>query len=392
MANVESCELTGGRLCVGAFVANVAEKPLANFAQEGIQLVGFAFGDQFDATIGEIANVTADFVAASDRVRRVSKPDALHSPGILYGATLSSADFHAALTCRVDRKPTSKVYPWRASAASLDQSPQLFYCPPAMNFRIQMRADVYLVVLLALTLHVGLCSGTEPSSASGKSTAELASILVLRDGGVLTGSVSRIDDGYLIKRSGTEIQVPTAKVLIACRTLAEGYEARRAEVNLASVESHLSLAAWCLTHGLKPQAARELADVRALEPDHPRLALLERRLAAAESVATSNHSANQRLPGTPIATAPPDVRESHASPLATETDLSGPVVERFTRKVQPILVNNCTTSGCHHRGGSQQFQLDRASCTDSRIGAPPCKISQPRSRLWTGSNRTLVRC
>ena len=80
---------TGGRLHIGALVANVAEKPLANFAQERIQLVRFAFGDQFDATIGEIANVTADFVAASDRVRRVSKPDALHSPGILHGATLS---------------------------------------------------------------------------------------------------------------------------------------------------------------------------------------------------------------------------------------------------------------------------------------------------------------
>ncbi len=229
-----------------------------------------------------------------------------------------------------------------------------------MKRRIQTRVDVYLVILLALTLHIGLCSGTEPSTASGESTAELASILVLRDGGVLTGNVSRLDDGYLIHRGGTEIQVPTAKVLISCRTLAEGYEARRGEINPASADAHLSLAAWCMMHGLKPQAARELSDVRALEPAHPRLALLERRLAAAEPVATPNHSANQRLPSTPIATAPLDVREFHTSPLATETKLSGPVVERFTRKVQPILVNNCTTSGCHHRGGSEQFQLDRA--------------------------------
>jgi hypothetical protein len=97
MSNVETREFTAGRLHVAAFVANVAEKPLANFAQEGVQLVRLAFGDQFDATIGEIANVTADFVAASDRMRRVSKPDTLHSPGILHGATLSRAGFHAAL-------------------------------------------------------------------------------------------------------------------------------------------------------------------------------------------------------------------------------------------------------------------------------------------------------
>jgi hypothetical protein len=36
------------------------------------------------------------------------------------------------------------------------------------------------------------------------------------------------------------------------------------------------------------------------------------------------------------------------------------VVERFTRKVQSVLVNNCTTSGCHLPGGPQKFQLDRA--------------------------------
>jgi hypothetical protein len=28
--------------------------------------------------------------------------------------------------------------------------------------------------------------------------------------------------------------------------------------------------------------------------------------------------------------------------------------------VQPILVNNCTISGCHQKGGQQEFQLDRA--------------------------------
>jgi hypothetical protein len=35
-------------------------------------------------------------------------------------------------------------------------------------------------------------------------------------------------------------------------------------------------------------------------------------------------------------------------------------VEKFTRKVQPLLVNSCTTSGCHHPASEQSFQLDRA--------------------------------
>ena len=36
------------------------------------------------------------------------------------------------------------------------------------------------------------------------------------------------------------------------------------------------------------------------------------------------------------------------------------MLELFTRKVQPVLVNNCTASKCHQPGGRQSFQLDRA--------------------------------
>jgi hypothetical protein len=50
-----------------------------------------------------------------------------------------------------------------------------------------------------------------------------------------------------------------------------------------------------------------------------------------------------------------------ALPTAANTaELPAGVVEQFTRKVQPVLVNNCSTSGCHQLGGKQSFQLDRA--------------------------------
>jgi hypothetical protein len=50
-----------------------------------------------------------------------------------------------------------------------------------------------------------------------------------------------------------------------------------------------------------------------------------------------------------------------AKPVGTSIrELPPEAIERFTRKVQPVLVNNCTTTGCHQRGGTQKFQLDRA--------------------------------
>jgi hypothetical protein len=225
----------------------------------------------------------------------------------------------------------------------------------------RLQVEVILVFLLTLLLHAGNSSGADTTTASDESTVAPATILVLRDGGVLIGNISRTDSGYLIRRGGSEIQVPSAKVLIACDSLAQGYAARRAEISVPTAESHLSLATWCLKHGLKTHAARELDAVRALEPNHPRLVLLERRLAAEEAAAPSRHLADENPTKATTSTAPPGANDSASTaPTRQVESLSGPVVERFARKVQPILVNNCTTSGCHQRGGSQQFQLDRA--------------------------------
>ncbi len=41
-------------------------------------------------------------------------------------------------------------------------------------------------------------------------------------------------------------------------------------------------------------------------------------------------------------------------------ELPAGAIAQFTRKVQPVLVNNCTTAGCHAPGGGEKFQLDRA--------------------------------
>jgi hypothetical protein len=218
-----------------------------------------------------------------------------------------------------------------------------------------------LLILLTLLLHAGNCRAAETTTTSDESTVDSDTILVLRDGGVLKGNTSRTAKGYSIRRGGSEIQVPTAKVLIACDTLAQAYEARRAQINRPTAEAHLSLATWCLQHGLKTQAARELADVRALEPNHPRLTLLKRRLAAEEAAASADHLADKNPTSATPSTVPPRANNTASIPMTTQVEsLSGPVVERFTRKVQPILVNNCTTSGCHQQGGAQQFQLDRA--------------------------------
>ncbi len=103
------------------------------------------------------------------------------------------------------------------------------------------------------------------------------------------------------------------------------------------------------------EAKQELADARRLDPRDPRIALLERRLAVA--------NAPKESPPSPVASKPHDDNASQdelEQLAASVKDLPPGAVERFTRKVQPLLVNSCTTSGCHQAGSTQDYQLDRA--------------------------------
>jgi hypothetical protein len=171
---------------------------------------------------------------------------------------------------------------------------------------------------------------------------------------MLTGAISRSGDRYLVHGEKSEINVPAASVAIVCHTLAEAYEHRRQALPQPTAEAHLALAEWCMQCGLYPQAAQELLAARKLEPRQRKLPLLERRLAVLTQPPQVRPAAATDTATTPTpSSAPPE-------PASLADELPAEVVERFTRKVQPLLVNNCTATGCHRSGGTQSFQLDRA--------------------------------
>lgn len=198
-------------------------------------------------------------------------------------------------------------------------------------------------------------AGTPQHTAASPTSAR---VLLLHDGGVLSGEISRSGDRFLLRRDGSEIEIAASKVSFAGGSMLEAYDHRRTQVlqPTPDADAHLSLADWCLRNNLLPQAARELLDARGVAPDHPRIALLERRLASA---AAPRPPRPQPVRQATAEDALPLPNEPHDAELSIEELPSG-AVERFTRKVQPILVNNCTAAGCHQLHGRQSFQLDRA--------------------------------
>src|SRR4051812_10191416 len=219
-----------------------------------------------------------------------------------------------------------------------------------------LRRTFWSVVAL-LSLHCAVAISVRAEDISAAPTAhtnEDIRYLMLQDGGLVEGRITPAADRYIVARLGGQMQVAKSRVTFTCRTLEEAYAHRREQINDQKPEPHLALAEWCLRYGLLDSAEPELAEARRLESDHPRLALLERRLERMRSQPAA----------TPKVTTPSKAHVANANEPAIKSsatiDLPDGVVVRFTRKVQPILVNSCTASACHQPGGRQSFQLDRA--------------------------------
>ncbi|MGL4513510.1 MAG: hypothetical protein ACRCT8_10500 [Lacipirellulaceae bacterium] len=178
-----------------------------------------------------------------------------------------------------------------------------------------------------------------------------AEVLLMKNGAVLAGEVRVDGDRVLLRSEHSELLLRRSEVAATVATLAEAYrwQRERLDPNAASAEDRCRLAEWCIRQSLWREASEELAAARRLAPGWQRLALLERRLSMQRE---------------PVATPPGGVAlASHNEPSAVEPDagltLPDAGLEYFTRRVQPLLVNNCTNGGCHlqERGGA--FALDR---------------------------------
>ena len=158
-----------------------------------------------------------------------------------------------------------------------------------------------------------------------------------------------------------------ANVEFCCRTLQEGYERKRAAIQVGNVQDHLELAQWCERHGLLDLAANELSAAAAIEPNHPMVGVLRRRLQLAREPPLQ----------------PSESSGGVASPTADELDrmvrgMPPGAVETFAQIVQPLLINHCTSSGCHGPQSETRFRLMRTP------------VSQPAGRRLTQRNLQAV--
>ena len=184
------------------------------------------------------------------------------------------------------------------------------------------------------------------------SSPPLGQLLVLHNDSVLLGRVIMHGDHYEVQREDLSMQVPAGEVAFVAKSLVDAYQQKRASRQQPTATEHIDLAQWCLRHSLWAEASLELLEARGKDPGHRQLELIERRLlvnsARRQPQARKTHSISKPQSGG---------RAEHAAPA---TKLPKGALELFTRRVQPLLVNNCTASGCHRPDGPTEFSLSRA--------------------------------
>jgi hypothetical protein len=176
-------------------------------------------------------------------------------------------------------------------------------------------------------------------------------VLLLTNGQVLRGKVTQAGDHYYVALEHGEIRVRAADVELLCHDLNEGYRRRCEAIMAGDVPAHLDLADWCIRFELFDSAARELTTVIECDPTHPRIPLLERRLEFARI------QASEKTTRSPV-----------VADAVTNEDLDRMVrgmppgaVECFTQTIQPLLLNHCSTAGCHGTGAGTRLVLRRNS-------------------------------
>jgi hypothetical protein len=173
-------------------------------------------------------------------------------------------------------------------------------------------------------------------------------LLVLRNGEVLAGHISRDGDYYRVVLPDGELRVKVNEAELVCRNLDEAYTFKCKRLALGRADDHLDLADWCLRQSLPGYAAKEIAAAMALDPRNPRCEFLDRRL--------------RQMLETP----PTRAGKVFEAPQVTNEDLDRLVrgmppgtVESFTSTIQPLLMNSCATSSCHGPGSKSSYVLLR---------------------------------
>lgn len=199
-------------------------------------------------------------------------------------------------------------------------------------------------------LALWICAAFTAEAMAQTSLTPEHGILVLRNGRVLEGEVTRAGDYYVVTQgTGIELRLKAGEVEAFCASLDEAYEFKRRHLAGDGVKPHLDLAEWCLSQNLHGRCAQELVAAMRLEPTSERLKGIENRLKLAMEVPPA--PVEKELVSSATVSSEQLEQTMRALPKGS--------VEKFSTNIQPILLNRCAANQCHGPNAKSEFRLLR---------------------------------
>jgi hypothetical protein len=171
-------------------------------------------------------------------------------------------------------------------------------------------------------------------------------LVVMNDGRILEGVVTRQAAGYYVERSNGRILAPFDDVRCVARNLTDAYRQQREAMLDPTAADLVKLADWCITYRLYEEARDELRRALRRDPEHE---IARRMLTRMDEM---------------LFTRPPPLETplivAHGLVVPQVEALGGfsrPTAARFTERIQPLLMNKCGGASCHGNAAQNEFRL-----------------------------------
>lgn len=209
-----------------------------------------------------------------------------------------------------------------------------------------------IVGLITLAIALGFAefiAAQGITSDAGASLVPEESVVLLSNGQILNGRVTRAGDFFYVVLPHGEIRLRPSEVELICTTIDEGYQKKRAALPPGEIDGHLALADWCVRHHLHDYAVEQLAAARRLDPSQLKIGLIERRLQLDRERSVTEPTTSAAVQHGPT--------NDDLDKLVRSLPVG--VLDQFSNHVQPLLLNNCTASGCHAANSTTGYALMR---------------------------------
>ncbi|MCH8828204.1 MAG: hypothetical protein IID45_01365 [Planctomycetes bacterium] len=194
-----------------------------------------------------------------------------------------------------------------------------------------------------------LSSAVASGFDSGNTSKEINGILLLRNGRVVDGRITQSAVGFVVELSHGSMMIPYSLVRFRAASRDHAYRKLHTMMPRRSLRSNLGLARWCISNRLYKQAQAEIREALSIEPGNTFALRMQRRLDVLLDPDASGTSAVKKT-----------LAERLMAPeVKSLAGLSRHTARQYISKIQPILMNNCATAGCHGPAAENGFRLSR---------------------------------